>query len=117
MASPFGSHKMIMPPFETSIKSLNAMATLRLVDGKPAQPRMSPRTQQGTPLGRAPVAPFPSPDMSIKDRVPGRSIIVSVKRYPPSLTLYPRVGFIVTNLPRPAERIVAFYNQRGTAEQ
>jgi hypothetical protein len=31
--------------------------------------------------------------------------------------LYPRVGFIVTNLTRPAERVVAFYNQRGTAEQ
>jgi hypothetical protein len=28
--------------------------------------------------------------------------------------LYPRVGFIVTNLARPAERVVAFYNQRGT---
>ena len=31
--------------------------------------------------------------------------------------LYPRVGFIVTNLARSAEGIVAFYNQRGTAEQ
>ena len=31
--------------------------------------------------------------------------------------LYPRVGFIVTNLARPAERVVAFYNQRGRAEQ
>jgi hypothetical protein len=31
--------------------------------------------------------------------------------------LYPRVGFIVTNLARPAERVVVFYNQRGTAEQ
>ena len=31
--------------------------------------------------------------------------------------LDPRVGFIVTNLGRPAERVVAFYNQRGTAEQ
>ena len=30
---------------------------------------------------------------------------------------YPRVGFIVTNLSRPTERVVAFYNQRGTAEQ
>src|SRR6266446_10778730 len=28
--------------------------------------------------------------------------------------LYPRVGFIVTNLARPAERVVAFYNHRGT---
>ena len=32
-------------------------------------------------------------------------------------SLYPRVGFIVTNLARPAERVVAFYNQRGTCEQ
>jgi DDE family transposase len=31
--------------------------------------------------------------------------------------LYPRVGFIVTNMTRLAERLVAFYNQRGTAEQ
>jgi len=31
--------------------------------------------------------------------------------------LYPRVGFIVTNLRRPARKVVAFYNQRGTAEQ
>jgi hypothetical protein len=31
--------------------------------------------------------------------------------------LYPRVGFIVTNLARSAEGVVAFYNQRGTCEQ
>src|SRR5882672_8693991 len=31
--------------------------------------------------------------------------------------LYPRVGFIVTNPARPAERVVAFYNHRGTCEQ
>jgi hypothetical protein len=31
--------------------------------------------------------------------------------------LHPRVGFIVTNLSRPAERVVAFYNKRTTAEQ
>jgi Transposase DDE domain group 1 len=31
--------------------------------------------------------------------------------------LYPRVGFIVTNLTRPAERVSKFYNGRGTAEQ
>jgi Transposase DDE domain group 1 len=31
--------------------------------------------------------------------------------------LYPRVGFIVTNLARPAKRVVKFYNGRGTAEQ
>ena len=31
--------------------------------------------------------------------------------------LYPRVGYIVTNLSYPTERVVAFYNQRGKAEQ
>ena len=31
--------------------------------------------------------------------------------------LFPRVGFIVTNLKRSAEKVVHFYNQRGTAEQ
>jgi hypothetical protein len=31
--------------------------------------------------------------------------------------LFPRVGFIVTNLRRRAEKVVHFYNKRGTAEQ
>jgi hypothetical protein len=31
--------------------------------------------------------------------------------------LFPRIGFIVTNLERRAKRVVRFYNQRGTAEQ
>jgi hypothetical protein len=31
--------------------------------------------------------------------------------------LYPRVGLIVTNPSRPDERVVAFFNKRGTREQ
>jgi hypothetical protein len=31
--------------------------------------------------------------------------------------LCPRVGFILSNLARSAERVVAFYNHRGTCEQ
>jgi DDE family transposase len=31
--------------------------------------------------------------------------------------LFPRLGFIVTNLKRPPKAVVRFYNQRGTAEQ
>jgi hypothetical protein len=31
--------------------------------------------------------------------------------------LYPKVGFIVTNQSRSAERVTKFYNVRGTAEQ
>ena len=44
-----------------------------------------------------------------------RRAVAKVKWHPGEL--YPRVGFIVTNLTRPAKRVVAFYNQRGTAEQ
>ena len=44
-----------------------------------------------------------------------RRVVAKVEWHPGEL--YPRVGFIVTNLSRPAERVVAFYNQRGTAEQ
>jgi hypothetical protein len=29
-----------------------------------------------------------------------------------TIGLYPRVGFIVTNMSRPAERVVAYYNKR-----
>jgi len=31
--------------------------------------------------------------------------------------LFPRVGFIVTNPRRPEEKVMKFYNGRGTAEQ
>jgi hypothetical protein len=44
-----------------------------------------------------------------------RRVVAKVEWHPGELV--PRVGFIVTNLSRPAERAVAFYNQRGTAEQ
>ena len=44
-----------------------------------------------------------------------RRVVAKVEWHPAEL--YPRVGFIVTNLARPAERVVGFYNQRGTAEQ
>jgi hypothetical protein len=44
-----------------------------------------------------------------------RRVVAKVEWHPGEL--YPRVGFIVTNLTRPAERVVAFYNRRGTAEQ
>jgi Transposase DDE domain group 1 len=44
-----------------------------------------------------------------------RRVVAKVEWHPGEL--YPRVGFIVTNLARPAARVVAFYNQRGTCEQ
>jgi hypothetical protein len=44
-----------------------------------------------------------------------RRVVAKVEWHPGEL--YPRVGFVVSNLARPADRVVAFYNQRGTAEQ
>ena len=44
-----------------------------------------------------------------------RRVVAKVEWHPGEL--FPRIGFIVTNLSRPAERVVAFYNRRGTAEQ
>jgi hypothetical protein len=44
-----------------------------------------------------------------------RHVVAKVEWHPGEL--YPRVGFIVSNLPRSAEGIVAFYNQRGRCEQ
>jgi hypothetical protein len=44
-----------------------------------------------------------------------RQVVAKVEWHPGELC--PRVGFIVTNLARPTERVVAFYNHRGTCEQ
>ena len=44
-----------------------------------------------------------------------RRVVAKVDWHPGEL--YPRVGFIVTNLSRQAVKVVAFYNMRGTCEQ
>jgi hypothetical protein len=49
-------------------------------------------------------------------REAGRSRVVAKVEWRPG-ELDPRVGFIVTNVARPPENVVAFYNKRGTCEQ
>src|SRR3982074_1584413 len=44
-----------------------------------------------------------------------RRVVAKVEWHPGEL--YPRVGFIVTNMARAAENVVAFYNKRGRCEQ
>jgi hypothetical protein len=44
-----------------------------------------------------------------------RRVVAKVEWHPGEL--YPRVGFIVTNMSRPPELVTLFYNRRGTAEQ
>jgi len=44
-----------------------------------------------------------------------RRVIAKVEWHPGEL--FPRVGFVVTNMNRSAKNVVRFYNKRGTAEQ
>ena len=44
-----------------------------------------------------------------------RRVVAKVEHHPGEL--FPRVGFIVTNLTLPRRAVVRFYNKRGTAEQ
>jgi len=54
-------------------------------------------------------------DRLAHDPAKHRRVVAKVEWHPGEL--YPRVGFIMTTMTRPAEQVVAFYNQRGTAEQ
>jgi hypothetical protein len=70
------------------------------------------------PVGRPPLEVrryYASFSYQAKSWKKPRRVVAKVEWHPGEL--YPRVGFIVTNLSRPAERIVAFYNQRGTCER
>ena len=44
-----------------------------------------------------------------------RRVVTKVEHHPAEL--YPRVGFIVTNLELPSRAVLRFYKKRGTAEQ
>jgi Transposase DDE domain group 1 len=70
------------------------------------------------PVGRPPKKPqvfFASFTYQAQSWTRLRRVVAKVEWHQGEL--YPRVGFIVTNLTRPAERISKFYNGRGTAEQ
>ena len=70
------------------------------------------------PVGRPPI-PVRRHYASFRDQAASwtmpRRVVTKVEWHPGEL--YPRVVFIVTNLSRPVERVVAFYNNRGTCEQ
>jgi hypothetical protein len=70
------------------------------------------------PVGRPPKKPivtFASFHYQAKGWTQARRVVAKVEWHQGEL--YPRVGFIVTNLTRPNARVVKFYNGRGTAEQ
>lgn len=70
------------------------------------------------PVGRPPITvrrTYAGFDYQAASWALARRVVAKVEWHPGEL--YPRVGFIVTNLSRPVERVVAFYNKRGTCEQ
>jgi hypothetical protein len=70
------------------------------------------------PVGRPPITVrryYASFSYQAQSWAMPRRVVAKVEWHPGEL--YPRVGFIVTNLSRPVERVVAFYNKRGTCEQ
>ena len=70
------------------------------------------------PVGRPPITVrryYASFSYQAQSWTMPRRVVAKVEWHPGEL--YPRVGFIVTNLSRPVERVVAFYNKRGTCEQ
>ena len=71
-----------------------------------------------TPVGRPPKQPIVSYagfHYQAKGWTQTHRVVAKVEWHQGEL--YPRVGFIVTNLIRPNKRVVKFYNGRGTAEQ
>ncbi len=70
------------------------------------------------PVGRPPKKPivsYASFRYQAKGWTRARRVVAKVEWHQGEL--YPRVGFIMTNLTRPNARVVKFYNGRGTAEQ
>ena len=86
----------------------------------PANPVLQERISHllARPVGRPPKKPqvfFAGFTYQAQSWAKPRRVVAKVEWHQGEL--YPRVGFVVTNLKRPAERIVKFYNGRGTAEQ
>jgi len=70
------------------------------------------------PVGRPPLKPqvfHASFRYRAKSWTKPRRVVAKVEWHRGEL--FPRVGFIVTNLRWPSRRVVHFYNKRGTAEQ
>src|SRR3954454_11145761 len=90
--------------------------------GRRAEPNAGPRTPRVCPhritrnTGRAQCVHTADPCNKVAQSWNKPRHVVAKVEWRPG-ELYPHVGFIVTNLARSAEGIVAFYNRRGTCEQ
>ena len=90
--------------------------TIRLPANRVLQERIGNLLRR--PVGRPPIAvrqDYGSFRNQAASWTMPRRVVAKVECHPGEL--YPRVGFIVTNLSRPVEWVVAHYNKRGTCEQ
>ena len=76
------------------------------------------RAEEGRRPGRPPngvVRHYASFHYGAKSWSKPRRVVAKIEFHPGEL--FPRIGFIVTNRRLPNERVLAFYNDRGTAGQ
>src|ERR1700720_1482544 len=104
------------PEMYEFLEGENISYTIRLPANNVLQGRIGYLLKR--PVGRPPHEgrrPYPSFTYRAQSWSKPRRVVAKVEWHPGEL--YPRVGFIITNLARPADRVVTFYNQRGTCEQ
>ena len=92
-----GSNTPSVCPPTASYRSVSAICS--------SAPSAAPPLMSGAPTRTSAIRP---------EAGQPRRVVAKVEWHP---GLYPRVGFIVTSMARPAESVVGFYNKRGTCEQ
>ena len=111
-----GDAAFALPDLYEFLEAENYKYVIRLKANKVLQDRIAHLLTR--PVGRPPIHVrryYANFSYQAKSWDRKRRVVAKVEWHPGEL--YPRVGFIVTNLSRPAKRVVAFYNHRGTAEQ
>jgi hypothetical protein len=111
-----GDAAFALPELYEFLEAEDFRYAIRLPANRVFQERIAPLLKR--PVGRPPKSVrrlYASFHYQAQSWERERRVVAKVEWHPGEL--YPRVGFIVTNLRRPTARVVAFYNGRGTAEQ
>jgi hypothetical protein len=111
-----GDAAFALPELYEFLEAEDFRYAIRLPANRVLQERIAPLLKR--PVGRPPKSVrrlYASFHYQAQSWERERRVVAKVEWHPGEL--YPRVGFIVTNLRRPTARVVAFYNGRGTAEQ
>ena len=111
-----GDAAFAIPELYTFLETENYFYAIRLKSNAVLEQHIEPLLTR--PVGRPPNKPivlYHSFMYQAGSWDKARRVVAKVEWHQGEL--FPRVGFIVTNLPWRNKRVVRFYNQRGTAEQ